>query len=83
MSRYVYQYTDAHNNNVSKFQFSETLIDCQLLHPLLNEDTSVAERTLAQFILATTVSNEIQSNPIQSIHPCPSVLTRRDERTLT
>lgn len=57
----MFQYTDNNNNTVSEFQFSEVLIDCQLLYPLLDENLSIAERNLARFVFATTVSNEFTS----------------------
>lgn len=62
MTRYVHVGTDAKGDSVERFQFTETLIDCQLLHPLLDENSSIAERTLARFIIATTVSLQSVSN---------------------
>lgn len=56
MGRYIYEGRDANGDSISRFQFAEVVIDCHLLFPLLDENTSVAEKNLARFLLATTVS---------------------------
>lgn len=56
MARYIYEGVDASGDAMQEFQFAEVLIDCHLLFPLLDENTSVAEKNLARFLLATTVS---------------------------